>query len=104
MFEVFLDRIQLQQEDIQCVTQEITKPQSTLRLLKLLNDKETPHKTKAVTGYAGLFEIEDVNVGNPGKAGMGRIYYKNHQGKLEVGIHIKKDGREQARYLRTRFN
>lgn len=104
IFEVFLPRIQLQQEDIQCLTQEIRKPQSTLKSLKQLNDNETAHKTKAVKGYAGLFEIEDINVGNPGKAGMGRIYYKNHQGKLEVGIHIKKDDREQARYLRTRFN
>jgi hypothetical protein len=104
VFEVFIPRIQLQQEDLQCLIQEIAKPKSALRMLKLLNDQAKISKTKSVIGYDGVFEIEDINVGNPGKAGMGRIYYKKRDGNLDVGLHIKKDDREQARFLSGRFN
>ena len=103
VLETFIPRIQLQDDDFQCLTQEIQNPAGSLKVLKSLNNNTETPKTKKVKGYDGLFEVEDINVGNPGKAGMGRIYYKNQNGNLDVGVHIKKDDREQSRFLSNRF-
>ena len=102
-FEVLLPRIQLQEEDWQCLMKEIIKPYSTLRHLKDLNENSKISKAKGVKGYENVFEIEDIHVGNQGKARMGRIYYRNEDGKLDVAIHIKKDDLEQKRFLKSRF-
>jgi len=102
-FEVLLPRIQLQEEDWQCLMKEIIKPNSTLRHLKDLNENSKISKAKSFSNHENVFEIEDVQVGIPGKAAMGRIYYKHEDGKLDVGIHIKKDKAQQNRFVENRF-
>lgn len=98
-------RLELDDRDFANIISDFNDISACARVLSDLQEKRDIHGVKPFKGTHGLFEVPGIRTGKKDAERMGRIYYRrlNGEDRLEVGVHVKRDKKDQENFVRGRF-